>query len=188
MEPLEMALTNVSSTRAVERSARPLSIAESKALTVLLDQMAAHYPHQTITDETGEIWREAIEILVARYTLPRVRTALSEFLVKPGQKFFPHPSEIAEALEQMVTEERRRILRENPFIPCGRCDGGIVLVNRDGSPYDSLKGGPVAMHDCDCKVEWRRRTKSASIDAPKPAERPAVVRKPHSGADARGGR
>ena len=180
----EAALSNVSS-RAVKLSARPLNVAESKVLTVLLDQLSAHYPHQTITNETGEIWREAFEMLVRRYTLPRLQTALREFLIKPGQKFFPHPGEIAEALEEMKTSERAQLLRDHPFLACGKCDGGIVLVNRDGTPYDAGKGGPVVMKDCSCKTAWRQTMRTASQQLTKPAEQPStIVRMPYRDDDA----
>jgi hypothetical protein len=93
-------------TRIEAPSGALLSDAESAELTVLLDQLAAHYPHQTLTDETGEIWREAYQLLAKRYTIRRLRDAMVELMVRPGQKFFPHPTEAAEALDNLIAKER----------------------------------------------------------------------------------
>jgi hypothetical protein len=169
-------------------SARPLSATETSALTVLLDQMQAAYPHQEFTDETAAVWREALKVLVARHGITRLRAVLAEFLVRPGQKFFPHPSEISEALEAMQTQERRRILRENPFTACGLngCVDGLVRVNRDGSLYDWRVGGPSALRDCACKLAWRQRVNSDSVTDAKPAPASRIVRMPYKESEPRG--
>jgi len=49
----EIALRNGESNKLEARSERRLSDGESQELTVLLDQIAAHYPHQTFGEETG---------------------------------------------------------------------------------------------------------------------------------------
>jgi hypothetical protein len=85
----------------------------------------------------------------------------------------------------MSSRERAQLLHDHPFVACGKCDGGIVLVNRDGTPYDARKGGPVVMRDCVCKVDWRQKIKDASEQPAKPAERPAtIVRMPYRDDDA----
>lgn len=122
---------------------------ESQALTVLLDQMAAHYPHQEFPDATGDIWREAIERLAVKFTLKQVRDVLADFLIKPGQKFFPHPSEIAEALEELIVNERNRFLTDHPISDCSICDNQRMVVVRRSD------GGFVAV-DCECKKAWKR--------------------------------
>lgn len=141
-----IALRNGSSSLAV-RSVERLNDAESEELTVLLDQMAAHYPHQALPDQTGDVWREAIERLAVKFTLQRVRDVLSDFLIAPGQKFFPHPSEIAEALEVCMANERAQFLKEHPWEPCDACMNGMVIEEHDGKR--------IAVR-CQCWLNWKR--------------------------------
>ena len=156
MEQLGEIALRSGSTRLAERSERRLSAAESLALTVLLDQMSPAYPHQQLTEETAEVWREAIERLAVKYGVPRVRTVLANFLVTPGQKFFPHPSEIAEALEELMANERAQFLKDHPYTPCGKCHEGMVILKReDGRSYAD---------ECECKKAWRRSCEPAKSE------------------------
>ena len=125
----EIALRNGESNKLEARSERRLSDGESQELTVLLDQIAAHYPHQTFGEETGEIWREAFEMLAAKYGTQRLRAVLTACLIKPGQRFFPHPAEAAEDLEVMMQHERKTREQANPKPNCTVCEGSMWVVN-----------------------------------------------------------
>lgn len=117
--------------------------------------MAANYPHQALPDETGDIWREGIERLALKYTLRRVRDVLADFLIRPGQRFFPHPSEIAEALEERMANERAEFLKAHPYTPCAECDGQGMVVKR-------REDGRFFADECECKKAWRRSCNAPS--------------------------
>jgi len=141
-----------------------LSDAEYSILVELVTQMAAAYPHQEL-GESLEILLRGYEILAIRYGLCRVKNVLQQLLVTPGQKFFPHPSQLAEALQQMVSNEYRQFLKENPYVSCGTCDEGSVILNRDGTPWDHRSREQRYVADCVCRIKWRelaRRFKEAS--------------------------
>jgi hypothetical protein len=140
-----------------------LSDAEFMTLAQLTTQMVAAYPHQELADSL-EIFQRGYEILAVRHGLRRVKAALVELLIAPGRKFFPHPSELCEALQVIASKERQQFLKENPYVPCGKCEDGIVLLNRDGSPYNWSVGGSRYATDCECKVEWRKR--AGAVTAP----------------------
>lgn len=90
---------------------RRLPDAESVELGVLLSQMADRYPGQDLTDSMeGYLWD--FEQLALKYSLPQVRTALASLRIRPGQKFFPRPDEVAEEIEvQLEAEWRRKEVR-----------------------------------------------------------------------------
>jgi hypothetical protein len=149
----EITLSSESSKLAVRSEGR-LSDVESEALTVLLDQIAAHYPHQAFGDETGEIWREAFEMLAAKYGLVRLREVLVEFLIKPGQKFFPHPGEAAEDLEALMAKERKATAEANPRPACSKCDG-------QGWQIKQRENGSTYAERCECWHKWKQGFQSA---------------------------
>lgn len=161
-----------------------VSSVEFDHLTLLVDQLRRAFPHQDLQESLPIITR-GYEILAARYGLKRLRGAMELLLIEPGRRFFPLPGELSEVLQAIREAERRKILRDIPFRPCGRCDAGVLLVNRDGSAYDAKRGGPVAMKDCACKIAWRQTIKAVSEQLAKPAERPStIVRMPYRDDDA----
>jgi hypothetical protein len=149
-------------TRASALTSRPseerLSDAEYSMLATLFAQMMAAYPHQEL-GEAAEMYLRGFEILAVRHGLVRVKEAMQELLVT--RRFFPHPSELAEVLNDMQTKERQQFLRDHPYVPCGKCDEGMVFVYADGSPYDWHQGGPRYVAECPCKREWRRQAARA---------------------------
>jgi hypothetical protein len=104
---------------------------------------------------------------------------MERLLVEPGRRFFPLVGELSEELETMKTDERQRILREHPFRPCGTCEGGMIALNRDGTPHDPRKGGPRYMAECRCKREWRQRIEAATGDGAEPSEQSRLIRMPY---------
>jgi hypothetical protein len=77
---------------------------ELEHLGLLLNQMQVRYPSQD-QEETTEGFLADFEQLALRYSLREVREALAELRIKPGQKFFPRPDEVAE--EIVLLRERR---------------------------------------------------------------------------------
>jgi hypothetical protein len=76
-----------------------LSDAEAMELGVLLGQMVQRYPGQDLS-ESMEGFLLDYEALAVKYTLEKVRDALGEMRIKPGQSFFPRPDEVAEMIER----------------------------------------------------------------------------------------
>jgi len=146
-------------------------------LVRMVDQLRRAFPHQDLGDSL-EMLTRGFEILAVRYGLRMVRDALETLLVEPGRRFFPLVGELSEALSKMRQAERRRILRENPFTPCGRCDDGILVVRE--------KDGPVSMRDCGCRIAWRRRISTAAGEEVTPADRKQVLRMPSKNSESRG--
>jgi len=134
-----------------------LNDAEFSILAQLTTQIMKAYPHQEL-GESLEIFLRGYEILAVRHGLPRVKEAMQTMLVTPGRKFFPHPSELAEVLENMQTAERQQFLRDHPYTPCGQCENGMRMVNADdGQPWDWRSGKPRAAKECECKTAWRKQ-------------------------------
>jgi hypothetical protein len=80
------------------------------------------------------------------YGIDRLEWVLREIRIKPGQKFFPHPSEVSEALEEMVKREQQKLREANPYVPCGQCCSGMVIVERDGVSKAER---------CQCWTDWK---------------------------------
>jgi hypothetical protein len=60
--------------------------------------MSQRYPHQDLSASAeGYLWD--YQQLVLRYSLSEVHSALAEWRLTPGAKFFPRPDEIAESIE-----------------------------------------------------------------------------------------
>jgi hypothetical protein len=165
--PRELALSRNETAGLMRPSRECLPDAEYRELVLMVSQLRRAFPHQDLADSL-EILTRGFEILAVRHGMRRVREALETLLVEPGRRFFPLPGELSEVLQAMKEAERRQILRDHPFVPCGRCDRGIVLVDLDGTAYDAKRGGPVAMKDCACKIAWRQTIKAAG-------EQPAVA-------------
>jgi hypothetical protein len=90
----------------VRGAERQLSCEEHQQLTTLCEQMQAHYPHQEFADETVKGYLFDLERLAVLHGLDVLRVALLNLRLRPGQKFFPHPSEVAEEIEQMLEADR----------------------------------------------------------------------------------
>jgi hypothetical protein len=86
---------------------RRLNDAESAELVLLLGQMAQRYPGQDLSDAM-EGFLQDLERLALKYSLAKLRAALAELRIKPGQGFFPRPDEVAEEIERQAETNGRR--------------------------------------------------------------------------------
>jgi hypothetical protein len=116
----------------------------------MMAQMTAHYPHQELAEETLMSYTHDLARLAQQHGLLAVKTALLVIRIRPGQKFFPHPTEVAEELEAMATKRRDEERKENPYIVDSACDhvpGGYWQKAADG------------MVRCACWRRWKESTK-----------------------------
>jgi hypothetical protein len=111
--------------------------------------MQAYYPHQEFAGDTVKGYLFDLERLAVIYGLDRLQTVLLNIRIKPGQKFFPHPSEVSEALEDLVKKEKAKAREANPYKPCGRCTSGMIIEERNH--------GRFAVR-CNCWIAWRAGT------------------------------
>jgi len=135
-----------------------LSGAEFAKLATLTEQMAAAYPHQEL-GESLEVLLRGYELLALEFGTLAVRDALERALTH--QKFFPHPSEIREAIEMAAKQAREQQAAADPWVPCGSCMDSWRPVNADGTPWDGH--GPHRMQRCSCFTSWQRRRKGSSL-------------------------
>ncbi len=97
---------------------RSLAAQEREQFNHLCRQMHDYYPHQEFSDETIDIFYLTLERLAVIHGVETLKVALLNLQIKPGRKFFPHPSEVAEEIEQAnearqaIEREKRRIERE----------------------------------------------------------------------------
>jgi hypothetical protein len=143
IEVLRLVGSNALSVRGTEQQ---LSDGEFHELNLLCRQMQAYYPHQEFADETVQGYQFDLERLSVLYGLGRVRTVLLNIRIKPGQKFFPHPSEVSEALEDLLKAEKAKAREANPYIPCGRCTSGMVIVEKHHGRFAER---------CTCWLAWK---------------------------------
>ena len=132
---LEMILSGGSNALSMPGTESRLNDSEALALTVLCRQMQAYYPHQEFLEDTIRGYRFDLERLAIAHTLRRVKQALLDLRIRPGQKWFPHPTEVAERLEEIVKAEREAERVKNPYVPCGACSSGFITVYRDGERW-----------------------------------------------------
>jgi hypothetical protein len=93
---------------------------------VLLTQMVDRYPAQDLSDSMeGYLWD--FEQLALRYSLGEVRSALAEYRITPGAKFFPRPDEIASAI---VDQRDRQVLKRQ------RAREAVERVRRNQEMWD----------------------------------------------------
>lgn len=98
MEQITRALLSSALTTICEPSQRQLPDAECQVLWLLVTQMATRYPSQDLTDSIEGIAHD-LEQLCLKYSLRKVQRALEALRIKPGQRFFPRPDEVAEEIE-----------------------------------------------------------------------------------------
>ncbi len=98
--PLSSALTRIE-----QPSRKLLSDADWMELTTLVDQTAARYPNQDLT-ESIEGYLQDFEQVALKYSIPRFRDALAALRIKPGQGFFPRPDEVAAEIEAGMDARR----------------------------------------------------------------------------------
>jgi hypothetical protein len=124
-----------------------LSRSDSLALKTLFDQTLAYYPGQEFDAETLKGYQFDMGRLITRYGLPMFQEALLALRLRPGQKFFPHPTEIAEELESMTAKASLELRRQHPYQPCEGCCGTGYVVRVD-------EQGERAARRCICWLNW----------------------------------
>jgi hypothetical protein len=149
------ALQSNGSTTLAPASARSLNVESLRHLGVMLQQMSAAFPHQEVPQETAEIFFVTLEDLAVEYGMKNLEAGLRWFLSR--QKFFPHPSEVREVLDEMAKNAKAGKLAEMkrnlPKIGCDACDGSGLVITLD------THGERVAK-ECECKLAWRRAKKA----------------------------
>lgn len=144
--------TNASQLASLQR-AQPLNEAQIVQVGELMANMMAGYPHQAL-EMSAEVFQLAFEDLAKIFGVQQLETALRTLLTT--QKFFPHPSEVREVLDEMAkrskTEAEAEMKRNLPKIGCETCDGSGLVISLD------THGERVAK-ECECKLAWRRAKK-----------------------------
>ena len=114
-------------------SVRLESDSDSQQLVELMAQMAAHYPHQDI-GPAAESFLFDMQRLRQKHGVQSVKTALLALRIRPGQKFFPHPSEVAEELEAMEAKSAQyNKFQADPACECRKLQKGFTwVIDKDG--------------------------------------------------------
>ena len=105
-------ITRAPLSSALSATGRPselqLSAAEATQLALIVDQMQTRYPAQDMEDSVeGILWD--LKRLALRTSLRQVIDALAELRIRPGQRFFPRPDEVAEEIENQRASRMRTI-------------------------------------------------------------------------------
>jgi hypothetical protein len=91
------------------------------------------------------------EQLALRYGLRQVRDVLAELRIRPGQKFFPQPDQVAGECEAMATKAKQEAAKNLPKLGCELCADaapgsiGLVWEPRVGMPRGVLV-------PCKCRI------------------------------------
>ncbi len=117
--------------------------------------MQDHYPSQEFGPDTVKGYLFDFERLAVKHGLSRFERVMLDFRIRPGQRFFPHPSEVAEALESLVHREREEErLRATKFVRAVACqcsahtDGYVIVAYAPGRPSGAYR--------CECWKDWKR--------------------------------
>lgn len=140
-------------------SDRSLTVESLRQLGLMLQQMSAAFPHQEVPPETAEVFYMTFEDLAIQYGMKSLETALRSFLTR--QKFFPHPSEVAEVLEEMKQKSNTERMASLPKIGCEKC--GPEGSDFPGYVYVEKPGFPRAVTDCACRI--RREQAKRALEA-----------------------
>ena len=105
-------ITRAPLSSALSATGRPselqLSAAEATQLALIVDQMQTRDPAQDMEDSVeGILWD--LKRLALRTSLRQVIDALAELRIRPGQRFFPRPDEVAEEIENQRASRMRTI-------------------------------------------------------------------------------
>lgn len=146
LRAISLRQTSVSQLALLQR-ARPLDEAQIVQVGELMANMMAGYPHQALK-MAAEVYQMAFEDLAKLYGIQQLETALRSFLTL--QKFFPHPSEIREVLEEMAKKDHAKMLAGLPKLGCDACND----QNTPGLLFVKQPDGKQFFKHCDC---WIRR-------------------------------
>jgi hypothetical protein len=156
MEPIreiEVQRLFESNALSVSGTGRSLSDAELDHFGQLCRQMQAYYPHQEFGPDTVDGFLFDLERLAVMYGIDRLEKVLLNIRIKPGHIFFPHPSEVSQALEELMANEKAAARAANPFTACGKCSDGMLLEFRDGQRVAKF---------CECVAEWKRKAREVA--------------------------
>ena len=136
--------------------ARPLDEAQIVQVGELMVNMMAGYPHQAL-EMAAEVYQLAFEDLARIHGIQALETALRLFLTR--QKFFPHPSEVSEVLEEMAKKAKQEAAKSLPKLGCDLC------LHPDATGFAGLivkqqPGRPRIVEWCECRFA-RERAKKA---------------------------
>jgi hypothetical protein len=136
------------SSEAATLSATRLDVALKLQVGEMLGQMAAAFPSQESHPDTALMYQHGVELLTSEFGIASVQAALESFLTR--QKFFPHPSEVREALEAMATKARELARQQNPYVPDPTCKHVLP-----GQAWVLDKDGDRVIGECECHRRWR---------------------------------
>lgn len=138
-------LTQVTAGRQLEESSagsslsvRPLKKAEITQFDSMMAGMIAYYPHQELPESTLKQYRAELRLMATQHGIDLLREALLSARRQPGRKFFPHPSEVSEILEEMATKAKAEAVKKLPNLGCELChekgwaDGWILELDPAG--------------------------------------------------------
>ena len=150
MQALSQVVLRSGSTALSTRSEKRLSDEQVLHLLTLLEQTAARYPHQDLAPAM-EGYLHDFEALALKYGMEPVHQALMELRIKPRQRFFPQPSEVAEVIEEIMAKQAVEERQSNPIRDCAACGNSRLTFHRTG------EGGALRTwaEDCECLKEWR---------------------------------
>lgn len=115
MDRVNLVQLNSALTAAEPSSRKSLSNADLSVLLAEMDTLMRRYPSQD-QEESVEAYQQDLEALAVKYSISTVVNALRDLRIRPGQKFFPRPDEVAEEIENQrerkmlpgATESQRR--------------------------------------------------------------------------------
>lgn len=132
---------------ALLRRARPLSGAQIVQVGELMANMMAGYPHQAL-EMAAEVYQMAFEDLARLHGLKNLETALRGFLT--SRRFFPHPSEVREVLDEMATKAKKEAMNSLPKLGCDECEG--QCLDLIGFVMETRPGQGRAVVPCKCRI------------------------------------
>jgi hypothetical protein len=92
----------------VNGTQRRLTSEQFETLSLLCRQMAAFYPHQELSPDTVQGYMSEFERIAVKHGIDHLQSAFMALRSKPGQRFFPHPSEVREEIEDAIHIEREQ--------------------------------------------------------------------------------
>jgi hypothetical protein len=145
----------------LRREKQRLEDAELATFHTLMEQMWAYYPNQEFAVDTVEGYQFDLERLAAIHGLEALWTVLLALRIRAGQRFFPHPSEVTEALEAMAKKGRDEMRAENPYVPQPGCNH----ISSDGMAWVIDKAGDRVLGRCECWKRWKGQLTTTARDA-----------------------
>lgn len=139
---------------------RKLNEKDGAILATLLRQMVPRYPHQDLSESIKGMMHD-FERLAIKYGLRQVRDVLADLRIRPGQKFFPQPDQVAEECEAMAKKEQAKVQAQLPKLGCDECKEspivGMVMVQQPGMRR--------FMEKCQCRIRRELAKRALEVKA-----------------------